>query len=107
MLDNAREEWDRAHHSGATVMIPYKDYVNLLQLVGLSATIMEHEPPMEIWDAQLAEFDHKIDEEYQKRAAEPMDKDFLCEEDVIILDESELEPLPDCYDSDEMYLEIR
>ena len=90
MLNSARDEWDRAHHAGAGILIPYKEYENLLLYMAKAAVTMDKQFNAIEADEELAAFDKKIDDEYAARAIvydEIEDNDLICE----LMEEEEIE----------------
>jgi hypothetical protein len=96
-MENAREEWDRAHSLKTKVQIPYKEYANLLKSIGLAVCeaeiILASKPNPKEWQGDLETFDKILE---SQKFDELEDNDLICEilEEPIVVDEEELDA---CY----------
>jgi hypothetical protein len=103
-MENAREEWDRAHATYTHTKLTLEDYKRILREVGEAVVFaaMVDNPPKYVpqWDEDLSKFDKQLngkDHVQPECFTEIEDNDLLTSllEVPEVIEEWELEPLPD------------
>ena len=99
-MENAREEWDRAHALKCKVLISYRDYVEMVKHVGLaiceSEVILAAEKPPNPaeWRGDLETFDKILEHDSQAVVFDELeDNDLICGllEEPLVVNEEELD----------------